>query len=76
MDLSFATATELVAALRAGDLSSRELLDHVVARIDEVNPPLNAVVTLDLERATARREPRPTKRTLAATSSGRCTAWS
>jgi amidase len=51
MDLSFATATELTAALRAGDLSSRELLDHVVERIDAVNAPLNAVVTTDVDRA-------------------------
>ena len=52
MDLSYATASELTAALRDGALSSRELLDHVVARIDQVNRPLNAVVALDLERAT------------------------
>ena len=37
MDLSYATASELTAALRDGALSSRELLDHVVARIDQVN---------------------------------------
>ena len=51
MDLSFATASELVDALTHGVLSSRELLDHVAARIDAHNPALNAVVTLDLERA-------------------------
>ena len=51
MDLSFATASELVDAVSAGTLSSRELLDHVAARIDTHNPALNAVVTLDLERA-------------------------
>jgi amidase len=51
MDLSFATATELVAALRRGELSSRDLLTHVADRIAAVNPPLNAVVALDLERA-------------------------
>jgi amidase len=53
VDLSFATAAELTDALNAGSLSSRELLDHVHRRIDEVNPPLNAVVALDLERARA-----------------------
>jgi len=51
MDLSYATATELTVALGTGEVSSRELLDHVADRIDLVNPPLNAVVTLDLERA-------------------------
>jgi len=53
MDLSYATASELTGALRGGDLSSRELLDHVIGRIDEVNPPLNAVVALDIDRARA-----------------------
>jgi amidase len=51
MDLSYATATALTVALGTGEVSSRELLDHVADRIDLVNPPLNAVVTLDLERA-------------------------
>jgi amidase len=51
MDLSYATASELVEALRAGQLSSVELLDHVLNRIDEVNAPLNAVVTVDADRA-------------------------
>ena len=51
MDLSFATATELVAALRSGELSSRDLLDHVLKRIDRMNPQLNAVVTVDVEGA-------------------------
>jgi preprotein translocase subunit SecD len=46
MDLSYATASELTEALAQRDVSSRELLDHVVARIDEVNEPLNAVVAL------------------------------
>lgn len=54
MDLSFATAAELVAAVAAGDLSSRELLDHQLARIEARNPEINAVVTLDAERAQAR----------------------
>ena len=51
MDLSYATAAGLVAALGAGEISSCELLDHVVGRIESVNPPLNAVVTLDLDGA-------------------------
>ena len=54
MDLSYATATELLAALAAGELSSRELLEHQLTRIEAVNPALNAVVTLDAERALAR----------------------
>lgn len=53
MDLSYATASELVAALQGGSLSSRELLDHVTARIDQVDPALNAVITRDPEGAAA-----------------------
>jgi amidase len=47
----FASATELVAALRQKRLSSRELLETYVRRIERYNPALNAVVTLDAERA-------------------------
>ncbi len=53
MDLDFATATELTQALRDRVVSSRELLDHLLARIDRYNPDLNAVVALDVERARA-----------------------
>lgn len=47
----FATATSLTAALRRKDVSSRELLDACLARIEALNPRVNAVVTLDVERA-------------------------
>ena len=49
-------------------LSSRELLDHFAARIDAHNPLVNAVVTLDLDRA---RE--TASEADAATASGRAT---
>lgn len=49
----FATATDLVAALRRRELGSRELLDAYLDRIDRHGPTVNAVVTLDVERATA-----------------------
>ncbi|HEX4218913.1 MAG TPA: amidase family protein [Acidimicrobiales bacterium] len=51
MDPTLATATELVGALRDRTISSRELLDHTLARVEQENPRLNAVVTLDIERA-------------------------
>jgi amidase len=51
IDLATATATELAAALADGALSSRELLDALVARVEERNPTLNAVVALDVDRA-------------------------
>src|SRR5882724_3684932 len=53
-DLAFASAVDLVARLRRREISSRELLDHHLERIARLNPKLNAVVTLDAERARAR----------------------
>src|ERR1700759_31617 len=40
------TATELAAALRAGELSAREVMESQLARIEAVNPRVNAIVTL------------------------------
>ena len=49
-----ASVTELVSRLRARTLTSRELVDAHIARIEEVNPRLNALV---VDRfADARRE--------------------
>ena len=45
------TAREQAAALRAREISARELLDLHLARIAERNPRLNAIVSLDRERA-------------------------
>src|SRR3984957_17251634 len=53
MDLEYATATELTRAIRDRELSSRELLDDVLARVDQRNPALNAIVALDPDRARA-----------------------
>jgi len=50
-DLTTRSASDLARAIRGRAISSRELLDAFAARIDEYNPSLNAVVTLDLERA-------------------------
>jgi len=50
----FASARELLARMARRELSSGELLEQCVARVERRNPPLNAVVTLDLERARAR----------------------
>jgi amidase len=47
------TAHQLEDKLRSRRLSSRELLDVYLARIDQLGPPINAVVTLDRERAYA-----------------------
>ncbi|WP_299953470.1 amidase [uncultured Modestobacter sp.] len=52
-DLCTRPATELAAMLRAREVSARELLDAHLARIDRLNPELNAIVTLDPEGARA-----------------------
>ena len=50
-DLAYLPATEIAARIRSGQLSSRDALEAMLARIDDKNPVLNAVVTLDAERA-------------------------
>ena len=52
-DASFAPAYELARSVRDGEISSRELLDHFADRIARLNDAVNAVVTLDLDRARA-----------------------
>jgi amidase len=49
----FSTARDMAAALRAKEVSARELLDLHLDRIAAVNPEVNAVVSLDPERARA-----------------------
>src|SRR4051794_36620499 len=46
-----APAATLVRALRDQTISSRELLQAFLDRVEVVNPSINAVVTLDAERA-------------------------
>lgn len=53
-DLAFRGASELTNLIRNREISSRELLDHYLSRIEEFNPKLNAVVTLDADRARKR----------------------
>src|SRR5436305_14229941 len=43
----------MVAAIRSKDISARELLELHLTRIAERNPQLNAIVSLDEERASA-----------------------
>ncbi len=45
------TAREMTVAVRAREISARELLDLHLTRIAERNPELNAIVSLDEERA-------------------------
>ena len=45
------SATRQAAAIRAGELTSTDLLENYLERIERINPALNAVVTLDAEGA-------------------------
>ena len=50
-DIAFRSATELAQMIRNGKMSSRELLDIYLQRIETHNPRINAVVTMDVEGA-------------------------
>ncbi len=47
----FASAVDMAAALRVKEISARELLELHLARIAAVNPSVNALVSLDEDRA-------------------------
>jgi len=49
--LHFQSATQQLAALRQGRIGARELLEHYLARVDRLNPTINAVVVEDRVRA-------------------------
>jgi amidase len=53
-DLHFRSATALLRGIRRGDYTARELLEHFLARIDRLNPALNAVIQQDRAGARAR----------------------
>lgn len=53
-DLHFRSATSLVRGLRQGEFSARELLEHFLARIDRLNPSINAVILQDRPGARVR----------------------
>lgn len=50
-DVAFADATEIARLIAGGTISSREAVEVYLARIEQFNEPINAVVTLDEERA-------------------------
>ena len=52
-DVHYLTATELAARIRKKQISAREVMQAHLARIERVNPAVNAVVTLVAERAMA-----------------------
>ena len=53
MDLCATPAVELARLIQARQLSAAELLAAVLARIDEANPAINAIVTLAADQASA-----------------------
>ncbi|MER7079791.1 amidase [Saccharopolyspora kobensis] len=53
MDWSFQSAEELVAALRAGAVTSVELTDEAIARIEREDELINAICVPDFDRARA-----------------------
>jgi amidase len=52
-DLAFRSATDLAAAIANKEVSSRELLDLYLTRVDRLDESVHAVVTLDADRARA-----------------------
>ena len=52
-ELCFTPATTLAAAIRARTLSPVEIVDAVLARIERLNPRLNAYLTVDADGARA-----------------------
>jgi amidase len=53
-DIAFLSATDLLELMREKKVSSRELLEGYLDRVERFNPAINAIVTLDAERARER----------------------
>src|SRR3954454_594868 len=49
--LHYKSASELASLIRRKRISSLELLDHFLTRIETYNPKLNAIIWLDKDRA-------------------------
>jgi amidase len=52
--LALRSAAALAAAIRAREIGCRELLEHYLARVEQHNPALNAIIVTDLSRARQR----------------------
>lgn len=53
-ELAFADATTLAKKIRDKEISSVELLEHYVSRMDKYNPDINAIVCTQLDKARIR----------------------
>jgi len=54
MDPTFLSATRLAELVRNREISAVEVLDHYIARVERLDPRINAVVVRDFDRARAR----------------------
>jgi amidase len=54
MDPSFLSATQLADLVRTRKIGALELLDHYIARVETLDPRINAVVVRDFDRARTR----------------------
>jgi amidase len=52
-ELAYHTAEDLVKAIASRQVSSRELVDNAISRIEALDPKINAVIVRDFERARA-----------------------
>ncbi len=52
-ELHYKSATELISLLQAREVGARELLDHLLDRVERHNPALNAIIWQDTHRARA-----------------------
>ncbi len=52
-EIHYKSATELTSLLQARKVSARELLDHLLDRVERHNPALNAIIWQDTHRARA-----------------------
>ena len=53
-ELHFESAIELVVKIKSKQISALELLEHFLARVDDYNPALNAIIWMDPKGARAR----------------------
>jgi len=53
-DFTYSTATDLMARLRSGDVTSIQLLEQLIARVEQQDGPINAVVVRCFESARER----------------------
>jgi amidase len=50
-DIAFKSAVELAQMIKNRDIGCVELLEHYLARVEQYNPALNAIVVMDADRA-------------------------